>query len=469
MNLYIHVESKLRELEARSLLALAAAERGHRVLVGHLKRVFSSRGSLLPPGIFHDKSLTPRDGKLARHQRLVADGFVVTSQDEENGMALLAYEDFARKRYSPRMLAQASMAFAWGEYEAAQLRQLFPAHSDAVRVSGSPRVDLWRREFDDFYLRQPRPGTEGRDRYVLVSSNFNALNRVPFWRMMRSLRNAGYFDGPDDPFEFDEYRKMVDEYRVLGPLVRGVRLLARTLPELLVVVRPHPVEDVETWRALLGPVPNVLVSRHGSISRWIRGAEALIHNGCTSGFEAAVSGVPLISFQPEGVGRELPSNRLGRAVLSEAELVESVEEVVAPPDRPTRDAGDHEALLAAWFANLDGAFAVDRIVDAWEELEQPGLGAQWDARRVSAAVRGRRVMREARRRVRSAWPAGRWAGSDPGQGSSPAAPRPRRWTVSVADLEAMVAGFRATLDRFHDVEAKRIEPGLIEFHPRGKR
>ena len=34
MNIYIKVEVKLRELESRLLLAMAAAEKGHEVLLG---------------------------------------------------------------------------------------------------------------------------------------------------------------------------------------------------------------------------------------------------------------------------------------------------------------------------------------------------------------------------------------------------------------------------------------------------
>ena len=60
MNIYIPIEVKVRELEGRTLLALAAAERGHQVILGSKKEtLLSAVNGELPPGIVHMKSLTP--------------------------------------------------------------------------------------------------------------------------------------------------------------------------------------------------------------------------------------------------------------------------------------------------------------------------------------------------------------------------------------------------------------------------
>ena len=84
MNIYIPIEVKVRELEGRTLLALAAAERGHRVLIGSKKdTLIPAVQGKLPSGVIHMKSLTPSEQMLDQLQHLKKNGFVVTSQDEE--------------------------------------------------------------------------------------------------------------------------------------------------------------------------------------------------------------------------------------------------------------------------------------------------------------------------------------------------------------------------------------------------
>ena len=65
MNIYIPIEVKIRELEGRTLLALAAAERGHQVILGSkMDALIPAVDGHLPPGIVHMKSLTPSDQML---------------------------------------------------------------------------------------------------------------------------------------------------------------------------------------------------------------------------------------------------------------------------------------------------------------------------------------------------------------------------------------------------------------------
>ena len=62
MNLYLPIEVKVRELESKLLLAFAAVERGHEVLIGSKTDVLvPALQGKLPKGVIHLKSLTPSD------------------------------------------------------------------------------------------------------------------------------------------------------------------------------------------------------------------------------------------------------------------------------------------------------------------------------------------------------------------------------------------------------------------------
>lgn len=451
MNVLIKMEVRARELEGRLLLAMVAAERGHDVLLGDLRALLSHR-LWLPPAIYHDKSLTPSARKIALHARLVEAGFVVTSQDEEHGLLLESYDDFCAQRFSEASLAQAHASFAWGPHDGGALRRRYPALADRVTITGSPRVDLWRPEFAPFHAALPRPGLpEGRP-YVLIASNATPLTPNPFWVMVRDKRSA-YFAGPEDPMEFGLYAHFAREYTYLARLVRAIRRTSARFPDLTIVVRPHPTEADGAWADLLGPLPNVVVAREGGIGRWIRGATAVVHNGSTSGFEAAVAGVPVISFQPDGDRAEFVPNRLGRAARDEDELLALID--AAGRHRPGDDWGGEatRALLTDRLAALDGPLAADAIVDAWDAIDPAGRTTpdRLALARIAAGTHRRLG------RVRAALASGRTRTEREFTTAHKFPPLAR------ADVAGLVDALTATLPRLAAVRVRLVGPRLVRL------
>jgi hypothetical protein len=99
---------------------------------------------------------------------------------------------------------------------------------------------------------------------------------------------------------------------------------------------------------------------------------ALVHNGCTTGVEAFLMGVPAISYRAtineeydDGFYR-LP-NRLSHQCFNQEELQEMLQRVLIGQLGPA--AGDErQALMADHIAAQDGALACERIMDVIEEM-----------------------------------------------------------------------------------------------------
>ena len=66
---------------------------------------------------------------------------------------------------------------------------------------------------------------------------------------------------------------------------------------LKIIVRPHPVENMENYRSL-SKLKNVTVTKNGNISEWIYHSKAIVHSSCTGGLEASIRGKPTISYLP---------------------------------------------------------------------------------------------------------------------------------------------------------------------------
>lgn len=372
MNIYIPIEIKVRELEGRLLLALTAAERGHTVVVGEKKDTIGlATKGLLPPGLVHLKSITPHESMKRLLSRLKKNGHAVTVQDEESGLLDETYDTFARLRFSEETIQAVDRVLAWGNYDQRSLKQFYESQSDKIVVTGSPRVDFWREDFADYYSdHKESKEMEGKP-YIMVVSNFSGpLNINRFWNVMARLSEAGYFER-EEGREMREYLNAAYQTKLIGEFVFMIRGLRRRFPDYNVLVRPHPVESTEGWEKLIGNVPGVFVQRSGTISPWIRHAKAIIHNGCTSAMEAAISGQNRIAYRPipNKIEREIP-NKVSLNAFSEEELHTLLDGMLKGQDLHSKDEHNAEiqALLRDRFGISDDRLAADRIIDEWESI-----------------------------------------------------------------------------------------------------
>lgn len=373
LNIYLHVEISARELDSKLLLAVVAAARGHRVLVSDLRSIVHGANSgRLPPGIFHTKSLTPTSQKITRHAKLTNKGFVITSIDEEGGLIDYGYDKFARERYSEESIDQASAVFCWGADDAKTLKFLYPHQAEKIHETGSPRADLWRPLFVDFW---ERPKDAPKKPFLLVSSNFSANSVRPLDHTIDLWRQTGMLErNPGTIVELLE--KYSEDYRMMSAFVQGIEQLAKHNIGYDVVLRPHPVERIELWRELLRGIPNVHVIRHGSITAWVNHAFAVMHNGCTTAIEAAVSGTPVVTYVPftQDHARQLP-NDLGHRAESPADLLKTVNKLFNQSQSNEGEEVERDSVeQVKEKICFDGAeSAAEKMVAIWESLDNLNL------------------------------------------------------------------------------------------------
>ena len=375
MNIYIKIETKNRDLEPRFLLGLTAAERGHSVFLGPagLTTHLAAR-RVLKPGIVHEKSITPAPLRVAELQSYVRNGFVCTSQDEESGLLEEEYQRFAEMRFSKETLDLTKKVFAWGEHDRNGLLKQYPEIIDLdekVLATGSPRADMWRPEMKEFYK-----GTEIErkfGRYILVVSNFTEVagyNRT--WQQIGFARKSGYLNRGLD------WQWMMSRagysYELAGLFILGLLRVADENPEMNFVFRPHLVENPKAWEAIIEDRPNISIVSRGSINRWVRNSELVIHNGCTTGFEAAISQVPVVSYKPITSVHDRPmSDRVSHQVFTEDELSKVVNEVVTSNGSQNRPLVGDIRILQDRFSNFGGRLACDSIVDIWDTFKHDRL------------------------------------------------------------------------------------------------
>lgn len=373
MNIYLPIEVKVRELEGKTLLAMVAAERGHTVILGEKKDTLSLaiKNPDLPPGVLHDKSLTPGKYKIENFTKLKQHGHIITAQDEESGLLDESFDAFAKRRFSDETVSMVDKIFTWGPHDTQSLKKIFPEFSEKIISTGSPRVDFWRSEFDNYYKDDDleiKP-------YIFIASNFGyPIDENLFWNKIARLRKAGYFER-DPEMERYMFENTAYQYRLLYEFIEMIRELSKVFPNTNILVRPHPVESIDAWHKLLGEIPNVIIERKGTISGWIRNAAVLIHNGCTSAIEAAVSGLPRIAYRPipDEIEREIP-NKTSLHAFSLEELKKMVFELLKNDNTKQFDESEEASrkIINERLSSISDRFAAEKIVSQWEMLADSG-------------------------------------------------------------------------------------------------
>jgi len=306
-------------------------------------------------------------------------------------------------RFPPVAMANKAAMFAFGHYDAAGTRQHCPAYADRVVVTGSPRIDFWRRDFAAYYAQLPHPLGPAEPKYVLCMMSSSPFFRDgPLMSFSGSGSSSTELGRRVDALAANGLGKgLIDSYRRTVIEKLTVEELARRHPSIRFVYRPHPHAVLSAWEEVFRDAPpNVSVIRDNAVSPWIRRASCVVFSGSTVGFETALADVPVVSFQPDGYDPTPAASRMGhRATTVEevARVVGGVLEGREPALPPERSAAMSATLEERFFA-LEGRLACDRIVDDWERLATRGLHetAPVVARDLRPEITPRRIARAIR-------------------------------------------------------------------------
>lgn len=359
--LTIPVETLNREFDAKLHLALRAAGRGWRVIFGGRTAIHQNLPRI-PQSIYLSKGVRTGNRRILRlleqlgHVIVALDEESLIRQSDEAHLMMLDSETFNR----PRLL------FAWGENNAEVWRRFEGYRGAPILPVGNPRMDLLRPELREFY----RPAADAiRQRYgdfILLSSNFSLVNHyISDYVRFRTSESA-------DPRRRDELkdgllahkRAVFDAFKLMVPE------LARAIAPAVLLIRPHPSENANTWEAAAQGLHNVHVVHEGPIAPWLLAARGLVQNGCTSAIEAAIIGTPALAFHP--VYSDQFEVEISDAVSSDCRTVEQVTSTARNfLSRQDRGASvltaEQFRILKHHIASVDGPLSCERILNALDE------------------------------------------------------------------------------------------------------
>ena len=411
--LIIPVESQVRELDAKLLLACVAARRGYPVVIGRLKALDASIRSF-PRSVYLAKSFWPKNFQILRGL-----GHEITVWEEE-ALVHLPPEMHFIKRMPKDSCRYVSQLFAWGRDNADLWRSNRHYSGTPIHITGNPRSDLLRPEIRSYFDTETQEYSRIYGDFFLINTNFSMVNsnRALFLPVANGdgdrMVNPMFTNLPRAFVEQLDYHKR----DIFERFLHMIPELAHAFPDINIVIRPHPSENPLVYHRIAAACERVTVLIEGNVIPWLLAAKATVHNGCTTAIEANLLGVPTVSYGPtEGDGRDfgrawrLP-DLLSHAAEDFTALRKKLELIVSG-ELGCFVGVKREKAMSEFLTSQEGPLACERIVnvlDEWllarRELPPPSariaglaraLNVRWYARAAKAFARKPRKTQETKR------------------------------------------------------------------------
>jgi surface carbohydrate biosynthesis protein len=292
---FLPVETEVRELDYKIMLAGAIAEEGTACFVGQ-HNLLNNLVSNFNGGVYLGKNIFPQwfPCHTKYYDALKSQDFSLLYYHEEGGIWIGAEEHWrgmCAKQIDASILHSDDQILCWGEFQKSFYESLLP--SPEVHNVGVARFDL----AENMNLRKLINATSrvSEDDYILINTNFAAVNHC--------LDFLGWFK----PLNIDS-RSLKDRtetmlwysttFQVMGYFLEMLTKLVDDFPTQKFILRPHPTESIEFYEEFFKSSNNIIITKEFSAPEWIDKCTLLIQNACTTAIEAHMMNKKVISFYP---------------------------------------------------------------------------------------------------------------------------------------------------------------------------
>ncbi|WP_404423347.1 surface carbohydrate biosynthesis protein [Thalassospira australica] len=359
--IYLPIETKSRELDAKILLALEACSRGFCTIIGTKK--INSILEVMPRGIYFYKDSSYPLSKRFQKYKIIGHKIVV---HDEEGLIIQNDMDYLKRRVMFETIKHVDKFFCWGNHQLKLVESAKNIFSSNVKLHsvGHPRFDLLRPPINKYYLSQ----SEGEEKIILVNTKLAEFNHRLGENGWINLLKSHNMLHSEECLPLRREQKLYKEhlfyyYREL--LIK----ISQKFPNHKIILRPHPAEDISKWESIASNLPNVTATKEQSIGYWLSRALAIIHTSCTTGIEAYIASVPAIAFKPiqeERFDNELP-NKVSHIAESIEECINILKNILNKNIKKNIDTDIAKLLLHPYIDNIsDNNFSYQTILNELE-------------------------------------------------------------------------------------------------------
>ena len=305
--LLIPIEIIRRELDSRLLIALRVLllNPEWEVIIGKTNKVGDFWRTQIKKDqkfIYLSKGMT--FSKLF-YLNLISKGGFFFLLDEEGAIFSNFISNVAKRGGTNNdLIKYMSKILFWGENEK---KEFLDRHSryltnDKIEVTGNPRFDLCKIAYRDYHMNKSKQSNLDKN-LIMVDTAFGVYNNIininlefEHWKNVKYEKNRGEYDR----HQWLKNIKPLYEYqkKIFPHFLDGIKYICNCYSNYNFLIRPHPVENLDTYRNFFKDIKNVEVSNEGSAVEKFINSKLVIHNGCTTAIEALFHEIPSVCFLP---------------------------------------------------------------------------------------------------------------------------------------------------------------------------
>ena len=294
MIVFIPIETTSRELLYKVYLSNTLAQKGLNCYLGSKKSIYFLLNRMTDY-VYLDKGY--HKGKTEEIFKLVKDRNGIFISLDEEGAVDFADNRTLLKRYPKELFDMVDLVFLWGQAQYNLVKHFISNNSKCV-VSGHPRFDLLKPQYQELYRTQALELSKKHGRFILINTNMGFGNNIKGDSFVRLGYNS-WFDNIENVISFDKNK--------ISHIVDLIKYLDSKL-NTKIILRPHPEERLETYELMLKDCRNVEVLYEGSVIPWIIACDLMIHPDCTTAIECQMLGKRPISYLPPRYDENLVTN-----------------------------------------------------------------------------------------------------------------------------------------------------------------
>ncbi|WP_018479670.1 surface carbohydrate biosynthesis protein [Pontibacter roseus] len=299
MNILLPIETINREIDFKIVLASILSGQGHKIYIGQHDFLMSLLPSL-HGGLYIGKNLFTKRSDLETGEKyniLKERGFDIIYLHEEGavfGGRENDWIDVLKRQYSLDFFDENDRICVWGEFQA----QVDYSRSEGLNIAttGHPRFDLYKKKWNSYFDEETNQIKSRYSSYILINGNYGLANHG--LGISHVFSENGNYIAKDVEKRLKRIGFYAYSSKQLVSIINLTHHLAVKYPDRYFIYRPHPSENHDYYKTLFSGVENIIVNHDGSVGPWILGADAIIHDGCTTAIEATLAGKPVINFKP---------------------------------------------------------------------------------------------------------------------------------------------------------------------------
>jgi len=342
INLLLPVESIARELDYKLFLAASLVSKNINVIIAQ-HDYFNSPSSSFKGGVYIGKnifkSLFPQCAtedmvNLNFYKNLKENDISLFHLDEEGGIYPEGEDRWRLEldsRLNPKFLMEDDHIFTWGSYQKKHYESKeSPVQNSNIIVCGQPRFEICKPRFRDYYKKSIEEIKSRYGSFILINTNQCLANGL--MGLERTLLDFGgrlRYTLNDEKERFKFISWWSHQNKVVANFVVLIHRLSITFPDKIFILRPHPGENPNFYRAIFSVLKNVHIENTGAVSPWIMASDLVIHDGCTTAIESFLAEVPIIYYNSvinDPYEIKLP-NQLGTRCTSEEDVIRTINDL----------------------------------------------------------------------------------------------------------------------------------------------